>query len=247
MRDREKTKSSREEPHGKTQEKNFHLSLPNVMASKFKTGHLPLLLLALLVTRFAFAGPVSDEGARLRDALDAMHVEEHWLAGAIVEWRTGEPTGKPITDTGNHTHCSQFAAAFCDRLGVYLLHPPEHSAVLLANAQYDWLPTEAARAKGWSPVKDGPAAQALANRGTLVVAIFKNHDPKKPGHIAIVRPSTKSDAAIQAEGPDVTQAGKTNHTACSLKEGFRNHPGGFEKGEIRFFSHAVAIPAPAPR
>lgn len=206
---------------------------------------LAFFLLALTTARLALAGPITDDGHKLRDALDSMHVEEHWIAGAIVGWRTGEPTGKPVTDTGNHTHCSQFAAAFCERVGVYILRPPDHTAVLLANAQADWLPAEG-REKGWSPVADGTSAQKLANRGTLVVAVYKNHDPKKSGHIAIIRPSEKSDAAIKAEGPEVTQAGGHNHNACSLKEGFRNHRLGFEKGEIRFFSHPIDFPTPSP-
>jgi hypothetical protein len=75
------------------------------------------------------------------------------------------------------------------------------------------------------------------------VAVYKNHDPKKSGHIAIIRPSTKSGEEIQAEGPEVTQAGGTNHNSCSLKTGFRNHPGAFANGEIRFYSHVVIFPA----
>jgi hypothetical protein len=69
--------------------------------------------------------------------------------------------------------------------------------------------------------------------------VYRNHDPKKSGHIAIIRPSTKSDGEIGSEGPEVTQAGGTNHNSCSLKEGFRNHRAGYENGEIRFFAHAV--------
>ena len=202
------------------------------------------LVAALLVfSRVAVAGPISPEGERLVSFLDSMHVEEHWIAGAIVEWRTGEPTGKPITDDGKHTHCSQFAAAACDRLGIYLLRPPEHKGTLLANAQFDWLPSAEGKAKGWSPVKDGIAAQELANRGTLAVAIFKNPDPKKSGHIAIIRPSTKGDAEIKSEGPQVTQAGGTNMTSGTLKHGFGNHPGAFRNNEIAFFSHAITFPA----
>jgi hypothetical protein len=173
-----------------------------------------------------------------------MHVEEHWIAGAIVDWRNGDPTGQPVKDDGKHTHCSQFAAAACERVGIYLLRPPEHSAALLANAQYDWLEAEG-RGKGWSPVADGKAAQELANRGILVVAVYKNHDPKKSGHIAIIRPSEKSASEIKAEGPEVIQAGGTNRNSCSLKKGFGNHPGAFAKGEIRFFSQARP-PEPRP-
>ena len=197
----------------------------------------------VVLARAASAGPISAEGESLVQFLDSMHVEEHWIAGAIVEWRTGEPTGKPVTDTGRHTHCSQFAAAACDRLGIYILRPPEHSAVLLANAQFDWLPSEEGKAKGWSSVKDGFAAQELANRGTLVAAVYKNHDPKKSGHIALIRPSTKGGDEIKAEGPQVTQAGGMNRTSAPLKKGFANHPDAFAKDEVRYFSHAVTFPA----
>src|SRR4051812_9550896 len=94
-----------------------------------------LLVLPLVAARLTFASPITAEGEKLIAALDAMHVEEHWIAGAIVDWRTGDPTGQVITDTGKHTHCSQFAAAACERLGTYLLRPPEHRGTLLANAQ----------------------------------------------------------------------------------------------------------------
>ncbi len=198
----------------------------------------PLFVLA----RIAAADPIAAGGERLVQFLDSMHVEEHWIAGAIVEWRTGEPTGKPHTDTGKHTHCSQFAAAACDRLGIYILRPPEHSAVLLANAQFDWLPSEEGKAKGWLPVKDGFAAQELANRGTLVVAVYKSPDPKKSGHIALIRPSTKSSPEIAAEGPQITQAGGTNRNSAPLKNGFANHPDAFAKNEVRYFSHEVKYP-----
>ena len=196
----------------------------------------------LIWVRATFAGAISPEGERLVQFLDSMHVEEHWIAGAIVEWRTGEPTGKPVKDDGKHTHCSQFAAAACDRLGIYILRPPGHSAVLLANAQFDWLPSDEGKAKGWSPVKDGSVAQELANRGSLVVAVYKNHDPKKSGHIAVIRPSTKSDDEIKAEGPQVTQAGGTNRNSAPLKKGFANHPDAFAKSEVCYFSHAVIFP-----
>ncbi|MEI9895382.1 MAG: hypothetical protein WDN28_16210 [Chthoniobacter sp.] len=203
---------------------------------------LLLAVLALFLASTAAllaAAEITSEGQRLVSVLDAMHVEEHWIAGAIVDWRTGDPTGQAVTDTGKHTHCSQFVAAACEKLGIYILRPPEHSAVLLANAQFDWLPGEG-RAGGWAPVADGVAAQDLANRGQVVVAVCQNADPKKSGHIAIVRPGTKTPAQIAAEGPDVTQAGGTNFNSASLKRGFANHPQAFSQGEIRFYAHAPA-------
>ena len=210
---------------------------------------LPFFVLSifLLTARLASAVPISAEGEKLVAFLDAMHVEEHWIAGAIVDWRTGEPTGQPIKDDGKHTHCSQFAAAACERAGVYLLRPPEHRDTLLANAQFDWLPAEGAQ-RGWFAVPDGKAAQELANRGNLVVAVCKNPDAKKPGHIAIVRPKVKTEALLKTEGPEVTQAGGNNYNACSLKEGFRNHRAGYENGQIRFFTHpAEKLEAQSPK
>jgi hypothetical protein len=204
-----------------------------------------MVVVLLGFSSVAFSGTILPDGEKLVRFLDSMHVEEHWIAGAIVEWRTGEPTGKPIKDDGKHTHCSQFAAAACDRLGIYILRPPEHSAVLLANAQADWLPSVEGKAKGWSPVKDGIAAQELANRGALVVAVYKNHNPKNSGHIAIIRPSTKGEGEIKAEGPQVTQAGGTNRKSAPLKTGFGNHPQAFEKGEIAYYSHAITFPPEA--
>jgi hypothetical protein len=207
---------------------------------------LTTLLLAFTFTRLCLATPITAEGEKLIRVLDSMHVEEHWIAGAIVDWRTGDPTGKPITDNRKHTHCSQFATAVCEKLGVYLLRPPEFRGALLANAQYDWL-ADQGRAKGWAPVADGRTAQELANAGTLVVAVYKNPDPTKSGHTAIIRPSTKSIAEIRLEGPQVTQAGGTNRNSCSLKQGFGNHPNAFKDDEIRFFSHDVRITATALR
>lgn len=215
----------------------FSFSLTVVPGNLFTL--LAILLLLLRPASGRAVAEITPEGQRLVTVLESMHVEEHWIAGAIVDWRTGDPTGKSVTDNGKHTHCSQFVAAACEKLGIYILRPPEHGAVLLANAQFDWLPTEG-RDKGWTPVADGVAAQDLANRGQLVVAICQNPDPEKSGHIAIVRPGKKTPQQIAAEGPDVIQAGGTNYTCASLKRGFANHPDAFPKGEIRFYAHAVA-------
>jgi len=197
----------------------------------------------------ALEAPIpSRDGRKLAAALDSMHVDKLWLPGAIVDWQTGLPTGQPIRDRSKHTHCSQFAAAVCQRLGIYLLRPPDHSAVLLANAQFDWLHISGP-ASGWNLVPDALTAQSLANLGTLVLAVCRNPDPKKSGHIAILRPSEKSAAAIASEGPQIIQAGGTNRLSASLRTGFANHPGAFENGEIAFFSHAVdwsSLPSATP-
>ncbi len=205
---------------------------------KMKTS-LSLLLL-LLTSPCTALEPISAPGHRLEQVFESMHVEQLWLAGGVVNWKTGEPTGKPVTDNGKHTHCSQFAAAVCERLGVYLLRPPEHGSVLLANAQFDWLPA-AGRGQGWAPVADGAQAQDLANRGQIVIAVCKNPDPKKAGHTAVVRPGAKPAELIAKEGPDVIQAGGHNYERASLKQGFANHAEQFTKGEIRYYTHPVPV------
>ena len=186
----------------------------------------------------SYADDITPAGAHVVEVLEAMHVDKLWLAGNRVNWRTGEATGAYDQKLASHTHCSAFVAAAAEKLGVYLLHPPEHSAVLLANAQQDWLRGSGTN-QGWRFVDSPLTAQRLANQGQLVVVTCKNSDPKAPGHIAIVRPSTKSDAEILAEGPQIMQAGRHNYLSSNAKEGFKNHPGAFEKNELLYFAHPV--------
>jgi hypothetical protein len=170
--------------------------------------------------------------------IDAMEVERHWPAGVHVDWVTGIPDGRPGTAGGKHTHCSAFAASAAEQLGVYILRPPEHSQALLANAQYDWLAREGSR-RGWIPLADAIDAQNRANLGDLVVAVYRNQHDDKPGHIAIVRPDHKTVADIEHDGPQVTQAGGTNHRSVPLRLGFAGHPLAWGGHEVRFYAHAV--------
>jgi hypothetical protein len=203
-----------------------------------------LILLPALIALASLpcqAEEISPAGRRLAEKLDAMDVEHHWLPGQSVAWKTGEPIGEPKPGRG-HTHCSAFAAAACLRLDIYLLRPPEHPTQLLANAQCDWL-FKSGKEQGWTQVPDGHRAQHFANEGYLVVAVFKESDPKRHGHIAIVRPSTKSSEMIDAEGPQITQAGGHNYRSTSLKMGFGNHPDAWGKKEVRYFAHKVEADA----
>lgn len=171
--------------------------------------------------------------------IDAMEVERHWPAGYHVDWQTGVPDGRLVSLRGKHTHCSAFVASAAARLGVYILRPPEHSQILLTNAQYDWLAHEGKR-RGWAPLADAIEAQNRANLGDLVVAVFRNHDGNQPGHIAIVRPGDKAITDIERDGPQVTQAGGINHRSIALRLGFASHPQAWEAHEIRFYAHTVA-------
>src|SRR5436309_3327379 len=143
-------------------------------------------VLAVSASGLAAADTISGRAKWLARQLDAMGVESKWIAGAHIDWRSGQPDGRPETSPGRHTHCSAFVAAAAEKLGVHILRPPEHSQVLLANAQFEWLAEEGA-AEGWRALPSAEAAQAAANRGELVVAAYLSLRSIKAGHMAVVR------------------------------------------------------------
>jgi hypothetical protein len=197
-----------------------------------------------LATAAPCCGPITPRGARLAVLLDGTGVDRLWFAGDRVDWETGVSRGA-WNDGKPHTHCSAFVASVAKRLGIYVLRPPDHSALLLANGQMGWLGSVAAAASGWRPVPDAAHAQARANAGDLVLAAFENPDPDKPGHIVIVRPSDIDAATLQEQGPFVTQAGGHNALSIPLARGFRNHPGAWlpgGSGSVRFFAHSIEWP-----
>jgi hypothetical protein len=185
----------------------------------------------------AAAENITAAGRELASKFDSFDVEHRWIAGAHVDWQTGLPDGKAERLPGKHTHCSAFVASAAETLGVYILRPPEHGQVLLANAQNEWLASPMATAAGWRRLNDAREAQAAANRGQLVVASYHNHRDDIPGHIAIVRPSEKSDTQIAEEGPDIIQAGGHNYTSTTVKHGFANHPAAWGRNEIGYYAH----------
>ena len=193
------------------------------------------LLLATSLTGLLSASDLTPTGVQLAERYDAMDVEHHWLPGHPVDWRSGDSTnGKP-----GKTHCSAFVASACERMGIYILRPPEHAQKNLANAQWQWLENEG-KPHGWKPTATPFEAQRLANEGQIVVAVFQNPDSLKPGHIALIRPSGKPESTIRSEGPQITQAGGTNDTSTSLAQGFRRHPGAWHSADdfsVRFFTH----------
>jgi hypothetical protein len=198
------------------------------------------------------AGPAADDapcceavraaGERLTRALDAMHVESLWLAKQHVDWETGEPDRSANYEgSARATHCSAFVAAASQRLGVHVLRPPEHGLVLLANAQVRWLASAAALDGGWRAVRGASDAQSLANQGELVVIAYENPNPRRPGHIVIVRPSAKTRDALERGGPDIIQAGVHNHNLWSAREAFRGHPGAWPLG-VSYYAHELVTP-----
>jgi hypothetical protein len=131
---------------------------------------LPVLLLVLVPARSLRAdesfccGRIAPAGHRLAEMLDSMNVESLWLAHEHVNWETGEADrGGNYEGPGKHTHCSAFAAAAAKKMGIYILRPPDHGQVLLANAQAEWLHSQEAVDQGWRKVGGGRDAQAEAN------------------------------------------------------------------------------------
>jgi hypothetical protein len=184
-------------------------------------------------------GEITAAGQRLAEFLDGMNVESLWIAHEHVNWETGEPDrGAAYEGPGNHTHCSAFAAAAAKRLGVYILRPPGHGQVLLANAQAKWLASEQAESQGWRRLTGAQMAEEQANRGNLVVVVFANPDQHEPGHVAIVRPSEKSAEALERNGPDIIQAGNHNHTRTIVRIGFESHAGAWPDG-VRYYMHLL--------
>jgi hypothetical protein len=182
-------------------------------------------------------GPIDQNGQRLARLLDGTGVDHLWLRGWHVNWETGAPDREAPGGPEAKTHCSAFVAAIAERLGIYVLRPPQHPQNLLANAQMRWLREDGQEA-GWSPVAGPREAQALANKGELVLAVWENPNPHRPGHIAIIRPSERTDAQLAAEGPEETQSGTKNYLATTVSVGFRSHP----KDELRYFAHPIAWP-----
>jgi hypothetical protein len=180
---------------------------------------------------------ISPQGYALAAFLDSLMVEKYWLNGVSVNWLTGSsalPGGKNMT-AGSASHCSAFAAAVADLLGIYILRQPDASDLGLANNQSVWLSTNQS---GWS-LQNMTNAQALANLGQLVVASYYNPVPNASGHIAVLRPSTKSVYDILANGPEECQSGIYNHNDTDVSTGFGAPP---FPDDVLYYSHPVTNP-----
>jgi hypothetical protein len=181
--------------------------------------------------------PLEEGGRRLRDFYLSLDVENLWIAGQHINWETGM-ADRPDVTSGNHTHCSAFVAAACKKLNIYILRPPEHKQVLLANAQFEWLKGSDALSEGWRLVTGADpyeAAQRLANKGMVVVAICQNPDPAKPGHAALVMPAALTTEKMEESGPVCIMAGTHNFNKISLRNGFRSHLTGWPERSILFY------------
>ena len=70
--------------------------------------------------------PADQNGTRLANFLNNLHVEDYWAKGQYVDWETGTTVAGPISHwaTDKATHCSGFVSAVAAILAVPILHPP---------------------------------------------------------------------------------------------------------------------------
>jgi hypothetical protein len=203
------------------------------------------------------SGVISEGRERLRVFLDGTHVETRWIANFHVIWQTGQRNGPAEGDPAHHTHCSAYVAAAALYLDIYILRPPNHPQLHLANAQVSWFdgggnesgPT--AGEAGWTPLgmsgDDGVLDNAItaANAGKLVVAGYFQPPTQQPdgtqiqgaGHIVIVRPQ---ESFPSDEGPQVVTAGVRNFKSASMKFAFGDHPLAWPDN-IQLFVHDTAL------
>jgi hypothetical protein len=181
---------------------------------------------------------IGEQGRAISALLDSLDVEHYWAEGVSVNWLTGASGGSgPNMTEGKGSHCSAFAPAVAYLLDVYLLRPWDKPDKGLANLQADWLRTNTA---GWFPIPSMTDAQHLANDGLLVVASCREPDGKS-GHIAVVRPSERSDAHVRAYGPQICQSGMNNYNSTNVTAGFDQHPGAFPT-RILYYGHTCSTP-----
>lgn len=183
---------------------------------------------------------VLEKGKQLQAFYLSQHVETLWQKGMHVNWETGV-ADDPNATKNIKTHCSSFVASVCKQRGIYILRPPKHSVSLLANAQYSWLFTPVATAEGWLQIADNNfiAAQTLANEGNVVIAVAKNPNPKKSGHIALVMPAEISSSDVINKGPKLIQAGGINSSDVDFVTAFHKHYKVFPPSveEVALFYH----------
>ena len=157
--------------------------------------------------------------------LDGAGVDHLWLRGWHVDWQTGAPGPRRAGRTGGEHPLQRFRGRDRRTPRHRVLHPPQHRQNLLANAQLRWL-AEQGGEKGWAPLAGPREAEERANRGELVLAVWQNPNPRRPGHIAIIRPSEKTDAQLDADGPEETQAGTRNYLDTTIASASATTPEG---------------------
>jgi fibronectin type III domain protein len=149
--------------------------------------------------------------AKIIDSLDVNH---HWLS------------------SGENTYCNVFLDAATTALGARV---PQRlaSGEITANQQQDWLLTTG-KQLGWQELSAADAQRA-ANRGSVVVATWKNPGGAgdNHGHVAVVR--YDDHAFDSTKGPRIAQAGGHN-----FNDGYAADRYGFTSahlGAVRYFAY----------
>jgi hypothetical protein len=88
---------------------------------------------------------------------------------------------------------------------------------LNVNDTAEWL-QKYGQENGWRQV-EAAVAQQMANEGHPAIALWKNPNTEKPGHIAMIRPGS---VPLKTDGVAVAQAGRLVLDAGHLKEGFND-------------------------
>lgn len=134
---------------------------------------------------------LTGNGATLCQTLTTLNPAGGWAYGQHVNWLTGVTDrvagSVPVSTSG---HGALFTAAAAYAQGIYVLRPPRHAELGLANDQFIWMwnqsvantsPTAAtALPVGWSIVGTSASAnamwlaQSIANQGGLVVAAYSD-------------------------------------------------------------------------
>lgn len=113
--------------------------------------------------------------AKLMDA-----ILEAWTHCLIPPYGSGK-----FTPEDGQTDCNGFVDMVARSWGFTGFRREGAKWPMRANEMYDFL-TEA---QAWHAVS-GDSAQYYANHGYLAIAAWKNPDPEKSGHVAVVRPGT---------------------------------------------------------
>ena len=189
-------------------------------------SHMPLLILLFSLSAGTWlpvngqAISVTSAGNDLAALLDSLNVGSKWQKGIHIAWFSGEPNN-PVAKFETATHCSAFAAAVAERLGVPILHPPVHAQNLLASPQHRWLENEGQQF-GWRMATDFVDLQTSANQGKLALISKESLVVSSPGHIAVVRPNTVYNLTfLQQNGPQVAQSGSTNSPNITASISFK--------------------------
>jgi hypothetical protein len=197
------------------------------------------VFIVLSVRVSAQALVIDSSGAKLRAFYQHMDVTHLWLKGHNIDWETGRTVSDGISN--NNTYCTRFVAATCKRLNICTLRPTDYETHFSANAMFDWMQTSEAKKKGWVPIiADDPfdvfsTAQKYANKGTVVVVVYKDNSGGTPGHSALVMPAVITYDEVKKSGPVLIQAGNFNSDSTRFMRTFRKRIQRWPDDAISFY------------